>query len=148
MSGKETPLKKPAAAKKSRTQADPSSNLKANPWRDDSLTSSLMEFVQAFPPKLDGDKGKLKTAIQKKMMTHEWTRLMPYWSRSACGIKVLQEDLETFKPSFTISFTSSSAPERFKMAMAVRCADLAVTLGNIWDEWRYTSYLLYILFCL
>ena len=98
-----------------------------NALRDDSLVKSLMDHARQFGPELEDDAAALKEAVKAVCVPLEWTKLMPYWNRCDCGLKVWDEDTETFKGRDTFSFRSSSAPNRYKLAVAMRCAEIAVT---------------------
>ena len=122
---------KPTAEKKPRKPrakkpSGPGVDLPANPLRTDSLVTSLMEFAEKFPEALEDNETKLRKAILDETTSLQYTKLMPYWSRSGCGVKVLTYD-GSWENYMSFSFNSSSAPRRYKLAVAVRCAELAAT---------------------
>lgn len=124
------PIKKDAEKpekKRGRTPRKPGFELPANPLRDNNTVKDLMKFAMQFPEALEHDLPKLKKNILEAMSPLEWTKLMPYWSRNGCGVKVLQMDDNTYVDTMTFTFNASSAPRRYKLAIAVRCAELAVT---------------------
>ncbi|CAK9035525.1 unnamed protein product [Durusdinium trenchii] len=59
------------------------------------------------------------------MQPLEWTKLMPYWTRNGCGVKVWDMEANQYMDRETFTFNCSSAPRRCKLAIAVRCAELA-----------------------
>ena len=118
---------KAKAAPKAKGRRDMGPRLMNSTMRNDGIVKSLMDFARQFGAELEHDPKKLKEAVQKAMQPLEWTKLMPYWSRFDCGLKVWDVDTETFKGRDTFSFNSSSAPNRYKLAIAVRCAEIAVT---------------------
>ena len=124
------PIKKDAkkpAQKRGRTPRKPGFDLPTNPLRDNATVKDLMKFAQQFLEPLEHDIPKLKKAILSAMSPLEWTKLMPYWSRNGCGVKVLEEDGITYTDRHTFTYNASSAPRRYKLAVAMRCAELAVT---------------------
>lgn len=130
-SNRETEAKPPAERKVRKPRAKkptgPGADLPSNPLRKDSLVVSLMQFAEQFPVELEDQEKKLRKAILDAATPLQWTKLMPYWSRSGCGVKVLGEDEITFENFCSFSFNSSSAPRRYKLAVAVRCAEIAAT---------------------
>ena len=128
--GKE-PAKKPAQ-KRGRTPRKPGFDLPANPLRDNATVKDLMKFAKQFPEDMEHDIPKLKKAILNAMTPLQWTKLMPYWSRNGCGVKVLEEDESTYIDRHTFTYNASSAPRRYKLAVAVRCAELAVTWFDLY----------------
>ena len=89
-----------------------------------------MTFARKFPEDLESQPNKLKAAVLDEMTPLQYCKLMPYWSRNGCGVKVLQEDETTWADVHSFSFNSSSAPRRYKLAVAVRCDELTVARLN------------------
>lgn len=113
-----------------RTPRKPGSELPASQLRDNEIVSNLMTFARKFPEDLETQPNKLKAAVLDEMTPLQYCKLMPYWSRNGCGVKVLQEDETTWADVHSFSFNSSSAPRRYKLAVAVRCAELTVARLN------------------
>ena len=119
----------PAPKRKPRGKAArlPGSELMSNPLRKNSLVKSLMDFAEKFPASLEDKDKELKAAVLAECSPLQWCKLMPYWSRNGCGVKVMNDDGKTYYDLHHFSFQSSSAPRRYKLAIAVRCAEIAVT---------------------
>lgn len=124
----------PKAKAKGKAKAQPRSrskktgpHLMESALHDDSLVKSLMDHARQFGPELEHDTAALKEAVKAVRVQLEWAKLMPYWNRGDCGLKVWDEETESFKGRDTFSFHGSSAPNRYKLAVAVRCAEIAVT---------------------
>ncbi|CAL1159659.1 unnamed protein product [Cladocopium goreaui] len=122
----------PKAKAKGKAKAQPRSrskktgpHLMESALHDDSLVKSLMDHARQFGPELEHDTAALKEAVKAVRVQLEWAKLMPYWNRGDCGLKVWDEETESFKGRDTFSFHGSSAPNRYKLAVAVRCAEIA-----------------------
>ena len=111
----------------------PGAALPSNPLRKDSLTKSLMDFALKFPAECETNETHLKAAVLQEVRSEvrsrplTWAKLMFYWSRNGCGVKVLEDDWKTYRDHCSFSFNSSSAPRRYRLAVATRCAELAAT---------------------
>ena len=124
--GAEKKPRKPRAKKTSL----PGAEFHSHELRSDGLVQELMKFAKQFPEELENNLEKLKEAINQAMTPLSWTKLMPYWSRNGCGVKELQDDMKTYVDVVSFSFNSSSAPRRYKLAVAVRCAEIAAPQLN------------------
>ncbi|CAJ1439884.1 unnamed protein product [Effrenium voratum] len=85
------------------------------------MTQLLQDWAKQFPEKLEGKQAKLKRAVRAALTPLEKTRLVLYWTRNACGVRVLS----CKKDSLHFTFNSWPTAGRFKLAVAVRCAELA-----------------------
>ena len=117
------PKSSPAAPKaKARTRQDA---LLHNPARSDPIIKGLMDFATVFPDSMDDPENgsKFKTAVRETLPEHESCWYNIYWTRNSCGLKhsEYKNDIAHF------SFNTDPAPNRWKTAIAVRCAFLAVT---------------------
>ena len=121
--------RKRAKTSRARQRNVPGADLPSNPLRKDSLTKSLMDFALKFPAECEHNETHLKAAILQEVNSRPltWTKLMFYWSRNGCGVKVCQDDWKTYKDHCSFSFNSSSAPRRYRLAVATRCAEIAAT---------------------
>ena len=108
-------------AKKPRNKASEMPEL-SSPLRDPDMTQLLQDWAKQFPEKLEGKQAKLKRAVRAALTPLEKTRLVLYWTRNACGVRVLS----CKKDSLHFTFNSWPTAGRFKLAVAVRCAELAV----------------------
>lgn len=121
---------KGTATKRGRKPRIPGSNLPSNPLRSNTLVTSLMDFAKQLPEELELEEKKLRRAIWGALSELQYTKLMPYWTRNGCGVKVWDHEAEGWKDIHTFTFNASSAPRRFKLAIALRCADLAAACLN------------------
>ena len=121
---------KAKAASRGRKARLPGTDLPKNPLRTDSLCFSLMDFAKKFPENLEDNLEGLKERVWELATPLKYTKLMPYWTRNGCGVKVMQDDMKTFVDVHTFTYNTSSAPRRYKLAIAVRCAELAATRKN------------------
>ena len=121
--------RKRAKTSRARQRNVPGADLPSNPLRQDSLTKSLMDFALKFPADCEHNETHLKAVILQEVNSRPltWTKLMFYWSRNGCGVKVCQDDWKTYKDHCSFSFNSSSAPRRYRLAVATRCAEIAAT---------------------
>lgn len=124
----------PAPKRKPRGRAVrlPGSELMSNPLRKNSLVKALMDFAKKFPASLEENEKQLKRAVLDELSPLGWCKLMPYWSRNGCGVKVMNDDWKTYYDLHSFTFQSSSAPRRYKLAIAVRCAEIAATRIKPW----------------
>eukprot|EP00438_Fugacium_kawagutii_P030833 Skav210394 [mRNA] locus=scaffold1416:13477:24645:+ [translate_table: standard] len=110
---------KASAKKRGRKVRNAGSELMSNPLRENSLVRSLMAFAKQFPESLEGNPEGLKKAIREAQSPLEWTKLMPYWTRCGCGVKILNDDGKTYRDIHNFSFQSSSPIIYFPVAEAM-----------------------------
>lgn len=111
---------KKVASKKSKAPA-----LVDSPLSRTAIVQVLVDYAKAFPEELETDMDKMKDALRKRWVPLTWTKLMPYWTKGMCGVKVWDDDAGDFKSQHTFSYTTSSTPLRYRLAIASRCAELA-----------------------
>lgn len=135
----EQPIAQAKAKAKAKAKARAASKAKANmeakltqsPLRKDSIVKTLMDYAVQFPEELDENPEGLKKAIKATWVPLKLTKLMPYWTRDQCGVKLWDENKGEYKDIHTFSFTSSMAPRRYKLAVAVKSAELAVSFLHV-----------------
>ena len=122
-----------AGAKRSRKTAVDA--LLESPFRHNELIRELKEWVEFFGPEYDqpDQKNKYKAAVRESLYPLEKTSLNIYWSRCGCGVKNAVDSQAAYKAKdwCNFSFNQGLAPARWKMAMAVRCAEMVVSKQRI-----------------
>lgn len=117
---------KAKAKSRGRRNVSPEEALLSDPLRSDPIVKALMDFASQFPAELemDGNHDKMKEAMNNALQEPlNWCALNKYWTRNAAGVKILaaNQDVHHF------SFNFSTAASRHKLAVALRCAELAVS---------------------
>ena len=124
-------------AKRGKKKVSAEDAMLANPLRMDTLVSALMDFAKRFEEELEAEESleALKSRIRSELQPLKKCSLNVYWSRNSCGVRVWRSEAEkaVVKDELHFSFNSSSAPRRYKLAVAVRCAELAATWRYIYD---------------
>ena len=122
-----------ARAKRSRKTAVDA--LLESPFRHNELISELKEWVEWFGPEYDppDQKNKFKAAVRESLFPLTKTFLNIYWSRCGCGVKNSCDSHAAYKAKdwCNFGFNQGLAPQRWKMAMAVRCAEMVVSKQRI-----------------
>lgn len=148
---------KTRAVAKGKARASPRRNptdaLLQNPLRNDTVVLALIDWAEQFGPEFDGadQVENFKKTVRDALQPLETTCLNIYWSRCGCGVKAKEEGqpLSKAKDLNNFSFNTSLAPFRSKNAVAIRCAELAVSQQSIdWESrvcmltciyWEYHS---------
>ena len=132
------PKKRPAeqgakpkgAAKKRKTSSEEA--MVHRPLRMDDIVKALMEWALQFPEKFEdsGAKAAFRAAVREALVPLTFCSLNVYWTRCGCGVKQPSsegDDLDkvTKKDVCHFSWNSSPAAPRHKLAVAIRCAELA-----------------------
>lgn len=114
---------KAKAQRRARPRADADDALLQHPCRDDAVIKGLMDHTKQYPEELDQpEKGPdFKKAVRATLEEHETCWYNIYWSRSSCGVKCAGYNTDVAH----FSFNTLVAPNRWKTAVSVRCAQLA-----------------------
>ena len=127
---------KPKAAAKSKAKAkaratrsrrqSPIDDMLESPLRCNTVISGLIDWTQPFAPELDtpGHEEAVKKLVRSKLGPLKTCKLNIYWTRNACGVSVTEDGKKT-KDINHFSWNGSTAAPRHKLAVAVRCAELA-----------------------
>ena len=112
--------------RETRSQPQPALEARADLFNQDTL-DSILEFASQFDQQASLDETKRKV---KFLLGNSWCcKLNIYWSRAACGVKVLKEfQKDSTKPKdFAYFKFPDTYPVILSLVVAVRCAELLVT---------------------
>ena len=85
------------------------------------LVDNMYEFARSIGGKgVDTKSAMYKHSIREKLAALDWTAYNIYWSRASCGVKRIDRDVHHF------IFTTSTAHESYRCAVACKCAEYAV----------------------
>lgn len=93
---------------------------------DEKMQETLNEFVAQIKPEVNVKNRKFKDNIRSQLHPFLQVKLIIYWTRGACGVRVRGEAKDTHH----FSFNSCWATPAQKVVVAVKCAELAVTSLN------------------
>ena len=124
-------MAKGKAKAKASARRNPTDALLQNPLRNDTVVLSLVHWAKKFGPEFEGKDqlDNFKKTVRGELQPLEATSLNIYWSRCGCGVKATEEGQPSYNCAdiHNFSFNTGLAPFRWKSAIAVRCAELAVS---------------------
>eukprot|EP00435_Cladocopium_sp_Y103_P051419 s217_g16.t1 len=123
-------------ARSSSSRANKKAKTKHDELFDEEVMTQLMEFSARFNKDADFKTDVFKTFMRSQVTLPEGFSLNLYWTSASCGVK----DKEAKRDIHSFTFNSIPAPHVWRLAVAVKCAEIAAAQRLINGKKRSFAY--------